>query len=343
MGWVLAWALFETRPPGYRRAVLPGILKFRPFVRPMPWGGEALARLFGKPCPSKAKIGETWEIADRPEGASVVAEGPLAGKTLTEIYHAEPGAFVGGKNPPGRFPLLVKFIDAADWLSLQVHPDAAAAEKLSAEPKTECWVILEAAPGAFLYLGLSAGKTPQDLESALAAGRPETVLAKRPVAAGDAVFVPAGTVHAIGPGIVLAEIQQNSDTTWRLSDWGRAGPDGKPRPLHLAEGLASVRNDPRAGKLPQGRQKELPGARIISIVACDEFSLERLGLTFPFSTTLGGNALCLGVLSGRGTVTGAGQTLAFFPGDWFLVPKTCRAFAVKPQGPATLLSAQPAG
>ncbi len=319
--------------------MLPPLLKLKPHVRPMPWGGEALARLYGKDLPAGEKVGETWEVADRPEGWSVVAEGPLAGTPLPDLYRRDPSGLTGLADPPRRFPLLVKFLDATDRLSLQVHPDEEAARKLAVEPKTECWVIVAARPDAFLYLGLAPGKRPDDLATALSRGNPEAVLSRVRVSAGDFFFVPAGTVHAIGPGIVLAEIQQNSDTTFRLSDWNRAGPDGKPRPLHPEKGIACVRNDPRAGKLSPLTGRSGPYV-LDALISCPAFSMNRL--TFSGSRPLAPAPLvqCVGILSGSGTVRSGGTRLSFVPGDWFLATPAA-AVEIDPEGSTTLLVARP--
>lgn len=319
--------------------MLPPILKMRPHVRPMPWGGTALARLYGKDLPAGGKIGETWEVADRPEGWSVVAEGPLAGTPIPDLYRRDPRGLTGLADPPKRFPLLVKFLDAADWLSLQVHPDEEAARKLVVEPKTECWVIVAARPDAFLYLGLAAGKRAEDLRAALAEGRPETALARVRVAAGDFLFVPAGTVHAIGPGIVLAEIQQNSDTTFRLSDWNRAGPDGKARPLHVEKGLSCVRSDPRAGKLSALTGRSGPYV-MDGLIECPAFSMNRLIFSGPHPLAPSPLVQCVGILAGSGTVRSGKTDLPFAPGDWILATPAA-AVEVIPEGSTTLLVARP--
>lgn len=270
-----------------------------------------------------------------------MADGPEAGRTLADLCRLHAREILG-KNAPAAFPLLVKFIDAADWLSLQIHPDAEAAARLGGQAKTECWVVVEAAADAFLYLGLAPGRTARDLAEALAAARPEEVLRRIPVTAGDCLFVPAGTVHAIGPGIVLAEVQQNSNTTYRLSDWNRPrAANGTPRPLHVEAGLSCVRTDPRAGRSDPAPARPLPGGAAETLVSCETFVLERIVLSGPFAPPADGVPLCLGVLAGRGRVSGEADATAFAPGDWFLATAAGARPLFVPEGAATLLATRP--
>jgi mannose-6-phosphate isomerase len=222
-------------------------LKFKPILMERVWGGDALAR-YGKAVPPGKKIGESWEISDRDEAQSIVANGPLAGQTLRHLietlgasavvgapFRARPA---GESRPEGRshrFPLLIKLLDCRERLSLQVHPPAAVAPQLGGEPKTEMWYILEAAPDAHLIAGLKRGATRQQFER-----DPASWVHRFPVRAGDSIYIPSGRVHAIDAGLLIVEIQQNSDTTYRVYDWDRVGLDGKPRPLHVAESLASI-------------------------------------------------------------------------------------------------------
>ncbi|MFH1873828.1 MAG: type I phosphomannose isomerase catalytic subunit [Pseudomonadota bacterium] len=222
------------------------IMKFQPVLKSLPWGGRKLASLLNKTLPDDAPYGESWEIVDLPSVQSIVNKGPWQGASLASIVKEQPQALMGNsKLSQGRFPLLFKFIDANDTLSVQVHPDEAACKKLGggARPKTEAWFILHAEPGAKLYLGLQPGVAPQAFEAALQTGKVEELLKTVEVKPGDFYFIPAGLVHAIGKGIVLAEIQQVSDTTYRVFDWNRVGLDGKPRQLHIKQALASIKFD----------------------------------------------------------------------------------------------------
>ena len=206
------------------------------------WGGRELERLYGKQLPAGKPIGEAWEISDRPGDASVIANGPLAGKNLRWLMENHAAEILGGANPAaeGRFPLLCKILDAREKLSLQVHPPAGKAGELKGEPKTEMWYIADAAPGASLYVGLKDGVTRAEFERRIGDGTVAACFQRLPVCVGDAMFLPSGRVHAIGDGLVIFEIQQNSDTTYRVFDWNRVGLDGQPRELHLPQSLASI-------------------------------------------------------------------------------------------------------
>ena len=215
---------------------------FQPILKERIWGGRELERLYAKPLPPGKPIGESWEISDRPGDASVIANGPLAGKTLRWLMENHAAEILGKAKSAaeGRFPLLCKILDAREKLSLQVHPPADKAKKLKGEPKTEMWFITDAAPDASLYVGLKRGVTRAEFEKKISDGSVADCFHRIPVRAGDAMFLPSGRVHAIGDGLVIFEIQQNSDTTYRVFDWNRVGLDGKPRELHVAQSLASI-------------------------------------------------------------------------------------------------------
>ncbi len=217
-------------------------LTFHPIFKERVWGGREMARLYGKKLPPSQPIGESWEISDRPGDASVIANGPLAGKTLRWLMENHARELLGDAKPASenRFPLLCKILDAREKLSLQVHPPANKATELKGEPKTEMWFIADAAPGAELFVGLKRGVTRADFEKKISDGSVADCFHRVPVRAGDAMFLPSGRVHAIGAGLVIFEIQQNSDTTYRVFDWNRVGLDGKPRELHVAQSLASI-------------------------------------------------------------------------------------------------------
>ena len=244
------------------------LLRFDVLSKARVWGGHKLAERYGKPpAPEGQPCGETWEIVDLPKDQSRVSKGPLQGATLGELRSQHLDWLMGkAALLEGRFPLLLKLIDASRTLSVQVHPDEEAAAKLHARPKTECWVILDAEPGASLYLGLKPGVTREQLREACKGPTLEALLNKVEVRPLDVVFIPAGTVHAIGEGLVLAELQQASDTTYRLHDWGRMGLDGKPRQLHVDQALESIHfhmPDP-----PPWKPRRGPG-RVISSRAFD--------------------------------------------------------------------------
>jgi mannose-6-phosphate isomerase len=217
-------------------------LTFQPAFKERVWGGREIERLYGKKLPPGKVIGESWEISDRPGDESVIANGKFAGKNLRWLMENHAAEILGGAKPAadGRFPLLCKILDARDKLSLQVHPPASKAAELKGEPKTEMWFIADAAPGASLYVGLKRGVTRAEFEKKIADGSVADCFDRIPVKAGDTMFLPSGRVHAIGDGLVIFEIQQNSDTTYRVFDWNRVGLDGKPRDLHIAQSLASI-------------------------------------------------------------------------------------------------------
>ncbi|MBW2730811.1 MAG: class I mannose-6-phosphate isomerase [Deltaproteobacteria bacterium] len=216
-------------------------LTFVPRFKELVWGGARLASELGKACPPAKRIGESWELVDLPDDQSLVAEGALVGRSLQELMVSYPEALLGPvASAEGRFPLLVKYIDAARTLSVQVHPDKEAARKLGGRPKHEAWYILGVEAGAKLYVGLQPGTTQEMLQEAIANDTLESLLVEVEACVGDLVPVEPGMVHAIGAGILLAEVQQPSDTTFRLHDWGRVGLDGRARPLHIHEALESI-------------------------------------------------------------------------------------------------------
>ncbi len=249
------------------------VLRFAPVYQERIWGGRALGQLFGRRLPSDVPIGESWEIVDRPEAQSVVVEGRWAGRTLRSILETHGVEVMGRHWPPARrFPILVKWLDCRERLSLQVHPPADRAAVLHGEPKTENWFIAEASRGAALMVGLRRGVGRGDFERALADGNLERCVNRFEVAAGDSILVRSGTVHAIDAGCVILEIQQNSDTTYRVYDWGRTGADGKPRRLHLQEALESIcwdQPEPQPLRTPPG-----PAA----LADCEEFRIRQVPL-----------------------------------------------------------------
>lgn len=230
------------------------VFKSRPLLVEKVWGGRKLDRVFDKALPTDAPYGESWEVADIDEGQSNVASGELEGATLREAVGRWGTALIGTAAPDGRFPLLVKLLDAADDLSVQVHPGPAQADPVRGiYSKDECWLILDADPGAAIVHGFREDTAPAAFRSAVEAGKPLELLHRVPVQPGDVFRVPPGTIHAICGGVALLEIQQPSDTTYRVYDYGRAGLDGRPRPLHLEEALAVASFGP---SLPEERGVE---------------------------------------------------------------------------------------
>lgn len=225
---------------------MTGPLTFAPLFQERVWGGRRLQERLAKALPPDALIGESWELVDREDAQSVVDAGPLEGRKLGELWRGPDRARIFGTRaarvPDGRpFPLLVKLLDCRAPLSVQVHPPREVARSLGGEPKTEMWVVLDADPGAHVLLGLRRGVDRAAMEQALEQGGDVAALLHRVDAvAGDVILVPSGRVHAIGGGMLLAEIQQNSDTTYRVYDYDRPGLDGLPRDLHVTESLQAI-------------------------------------------------------------------------------------------------------
>ncbi len=220
------------------------LIRLKPLYQERVWGGRGLESSLGRVLPPSRSIGESWEIVDRPEAQSIVVNGAGNGCSLREIIARNPSDIMGPDWPAERaFPILVKWLDCRERLSLQVHPPATVAPRLKGEPKTENWYIAEAAPGSHLIVGLKRGVTRNRFESAIQSLTLEACVHRFPVSAGDSILVRSGQVHAIDGGNLILEIQQNSDTTYRVYDWGRVGLDGKPRQMHLAESLESIHWD----------------------------------------------------------------------------------------------------
>ncbi len=210
---------------------------FKPVYKSYIWGGDRIARRYGRSLPPGI-YAESWEISDRPEGVNVVVNGSLAGKDIHELTQNYGADLLG--RPLERFPLLVKLIDSKERLSVQVHPDEAAAKAVGSEAKTEMWYILEADPGAEVFVGFQPGVNEAKFREALAAGRVGDLLKKVSVNKGDVIYIPGGCVHTIGAGALILEVQQNSDTTYRVFDWDRVGSNGKPRELHIEQAMKVI-------------------------------------------------------------------------------------------------------
>ncbi len=287
-------------------------MKFAPLYMERVWGGRELAARLGRPLPGEQPVGEAWEMVDREEAQSIVTGGPLDGKTLHELWTNHRAEIFGPRHAPAgpRFPLLCKLLDARDRLSVQVHPPAAVAPSLRGEPKTEMWYFLAAEPGSRIYAGLKAGTTREVFANLLRDGRVEECLHVLPTRTGDSIFIPSGRLHAIGEGNLIVEIQQNSDTTYRVFDWNRTGLDGRPRDLHLEESLLSIDFDDFAPPLDHTE------AGVVA--ACEHFRVEKRRLTAPAPVAPSGDFAIVTILEGRAAC--GGQT--FGPGDFLLVPAT---------------------
>ncbi|MDR0353701.1 MAG: class I mannose-6-phosphate isomerase [Opitutaceae bacterium] len=301
------------------------VLRFHPLYQARVWGGRALETALGRALPAPAApgqapapIGESWEIVDRPEAQSVVRGGALDGLTLRQAIERHGADIMGPAWPVGRaFPILVKWLDCRERLSLQVHPPASVAPALQGEPKTENWYIAECAPGAHLIVGLRRGVTRDQFERALADLTLETCVHRFPVSRGDSILVRSGQLHAIDGGNLILEIQQNSDTTYRVYDWGRVGLDGKPRAMHIEQSLRSIQWDDfepaplRGGGGGDGGT----GAGAETVIAdAREFRIRRVPLAAgeAFRVAAGEQARILSVAEGavRETTAAAAATAA---------------------------------
>ena len=293
----------------------PYPLKFKPIYKKRIWGGQKLRVLFNKNIPPTEKIGESWELADLPDDKSVITNGELAGQTLAEVIQKYPKEITGDKNFSLPFPLLIKFIDAEDILSVQVHPDEQTCRRLGkGQPKTECWYIISAETGAVIYKGLKPGVNKQQFAEAIKTDTVAELLAKVPVEAGQCHLLPAGTAHSIGPGLLLAEIQTPSDTTYRVFDFNRVDDAGKPRPLHIEEALESIHFNASADNLPV--------TTVGRLVDCEYFKIDKGHQAQNCELFLSpGEMKTLIILTGYGTIQDSGESIVGFKaGDCLLIP-----------------------
>jgi mannose-6-phosphate isomerase len=312
-------------------------LRFEPIFRRYLWGGRRLHSVLGKPIGSGDDYAESWEVVDHDADQSVVLYGDLRGQTLGDLVAGRGEQLLGRHHPQKNFPLLFKFLDAHSDLSVQVHPDDAGAARLDPPDlgKTEAWVVLHADPGSKIYAGLNHGVDRPTLEQSIAEGRADTCLHQLEPRIGDCLFIPAGTVHALGAGLVVAEIQQASNTTFRLFDWNRVGTDGQSRPLHVDRGLDAI--DFSCGPIslcvPAPRD-ELPMDRL---VACDKFVMDRWNLRGP--AEIGGDGGChlIAVLDGSITLDGDPHGESLVRGQTALLPAAIGAVGLGVPETATIL------
>ena len=300
-------------------------LTFRPIFMERIWGGRKLAELFGKKLPANKRIGESWEIVDRPEAQSVVARGPRKGKTLHELWKEGRSLIFGEVPNAPRFPLLIKLLDAHEKLSLQVHPPEQVARKLGGEPKTEFWYVAAADPGAELLLGFCKPSTRVQFENALREGTAADYVHKIRVKPGDAAFLPAGRLHAVSAGNLLIEVQQNSDTTYRVFDWNRRDDSGQPRQLHVKQAMASIDFKDVTPKLvrPKGE----------TLVRHELFEVQKWNLDSPREATPRGQFAVVCCVTGK--LRCADVDLA--PGEFFLVPARLQDRQLQPRRKGTRL------
>jgi mannose-6-phosphate isomerase len=321
-------------------------LTFTPVLRDYIWGGRNLEKVYGRTLPP-GPTAESWEISGHPIASTSVDAGPLRGQPLPALLASLGADLVGTRAgwalERGKFPLLIKLLDAEKRLSVQVHPqdEYALVHEKGELGKTEMWYVLHARPGAQLILGLRPGVTPEAFRQAIADNKLETWLHHLPVKAGDAIFVPAGTVHAILEGVLMAEIQQNSDTTYRIYDWGRVGADGHPRPLHVDKALEVVNFQ----QIEPGPYQPVPvvaenGVTRHEISRCDYFVVEKVTLSpgAVYSGRTNGETLEIwGTVEGTSELTRAGDPIPLPTIRFCLVPAYLGDFGVRAIEPSTML------
>ena len=322
-------------------------LTFLPIVKRIRWGGRRLGSVLKKPIGEGDDYAESWEVVDHGEDQSVVsdaaANGRFAGQTLSELVRTFPAELFGADSGREQFPLLIKFLDASDRLSVQVHPNDALAKRHDPAElgKTEAWVILHAEAGARLWSGLKEGVTEEQVRSALEQQTLEDLLHAVEVKSGDCVFIPAGTVHAIGEGILLAEVQQSSDLTFRYYDWGRLGADGQPRELHIDDSLEATdwTRGPVDPVTPQPATSALGCERAEHLVHCEFFDLTRHFAQRETTIPQDGQSHTLLVLDGSATLSHSlGQT-RLPTGQTVLLPADRDSVVLRPDEPTTILDA----
>jgi len=307
------------------RVTLTEPIVFEPIFVERIWGGRRLESEFEKNLPPNTRIGESWEIVDRPEAQSIVRDGALRGKTLHELWTQHRQSIFDDVPDSPRFPLLVKLLDAREKLSLQVHPPEKMAAELAGEPKTEFWYVAAADPGARLFVGLKGAITRNRFEEALRSGTIAKHIHTIPVKTGDAMFLPAGRLHAVDAGNVLVEIQQNSDTTYRVFDWNRVDDKGKPRQLHVDQAFQCIDlND------VQPQPLKIEGEVILRH---NLFEIQKWNLISPRQISLPGQFAIVCCLTGLLQCA----DVDFAPGEFFLLPAQLQDRQVNPRSEGTSL------
>jgi mannose-6-phosphate isomerase len=313
------------------------LLRFEPIFRRYIWGGRRLATVLGKPIGPETDYAESWEVVDHGADQSRVAGGPLAGATLGEIVHQHGPELFGRHAPQAGFPLLFKFLDAQTTLSVQVHPNDAQAARLDPPDagKTEAWVVLAAEPGSVIYAGLKRGFDRAALERELARGTCELCLNRFEPRVGDCIFLPAGTVHALGAGLLIAEIQQSSDTTYRMFDWNRVGPDGNPRPLHVRQALDVIDFD--RGPVVPATPMATDRPQVTRLTACGKFVLDRWDIALPREIGGDNRFHILAVIEGSVTEHDDPAKQLLRLGETLLLPAAAGPIKLAPQPPHAAL------
>jgi mannose-6-phosphate isomerase len=316
-------------------------LRFQPILRRLIWGGRRLGTVLHKAIGDEGDYAESWELSDYHDSVSVVQEGGLAGTTLRQLVQRRGQELLGPElGARDQFPLLVKFIDAHQVLSVQVHPDDATGRKLAGDNgKTETWVILDAEPGSLIYAGLKQGVGRSELAEAIQSGKVEHLLHRFEPKPGDSILIEAGTVHAIGAGVLLVEIQQMSDATFRIDDWGRLGDDGKPRPVHIRQAIESINfgRGPVNPLRPEVEPIEGGGTRE-RLTRSSYFAIERLRLEQATCVGQHDRFTILIGLAGISDVSHRGKSVPLEFGQTLLLPASLGPCQVSPRGDASVLT-----
>jgi mannose-6-phosphate isomerase len=310
-------------------------LKFAPVYKDIIWGGDNILRRYGRTAPM-SRVAESWELTCRPDGMGKVTNGALAGRSFESLISEYGGKLLGARSLKlygERFPLLLKLIDANDRLSVQVHPDDAYARAHGEDNgKTEMWYIIDAKPGAKLVYGLRRGVTKDIFKKAVEDGASAGTLREVPVSRGDCFYIPAGTVHAILSGILIAEIQQNSNTTYRIYDWDRVGKDGRGRELHVAKALDVI----NFGAQPQpgaasAFSPELPadGCRARALISTEFFSVDELNIGGEYTGAASGSFEALMNIEGDGEISWSAGCEPIAPGETLLVPACVGGYCLR--------------
>jgi mannose-6-phosphate isomerase len=315
-------------------------IRFHPILRRLIWGGRRLGTVLHKPIGDESDYAESWEISDYHDQVSVVDKGSLAGVTIRQLVHSRTSELLGSAlGLLDQFPLLVKFIDAREPLSVQVHPDDELGRRLAGDNgKTETWVIVDTEPGSVIYAGLKSGVGRQELKKAIDSNTVEPLLHQIEPKRGDCILIEAGTVHAIGAGVLLAEIQEMSDATFRVYDWGRVGPDGKPRALHIAQAMESI--DFERGPVEPVRPEREPiagGGDRERLARSAYFALERLTLGGPAQVGSSDRFTILMGLEGTAEIVSANDRVRLDFGETVLLPAALGPCEIAPLGAAEVL------
>ncbi|MCH8046861.1 MAG: class I mannose-6-phosphate isomerase [Planctomycetes bacterium] len=312
-------------------------LRFKPVLRRYIWGGRRLDSLLGKTLGEGDDYAESWEVVDRGDDQSIVTSGPLAGHSLADLMAEHGGTLLGRHHPLPRFPLLLKFLDCNRTLSVQVHPNDEQAARLDPPDlgKMEAWVVLAAEPRSVIYAGLKPGVDQAALREALARGTCESCLHKIEPMVGDCVFIPPGVVHALGAGLVVAELQQSSDVTFRLFDWNRLDPAGNPRPLHIEQALTVIDYDHGPAQVQSPQPTDQP--HVERLIACDKFVWDRWTINRP--QIIGGDDRChvLAVIEGEVTIDGDPSRQPIKKGQVVLLPAEMGPTELRANVPAVML------